>query len=68
MKTYRVSWTEPEVFNAEVEVDDDATKDDIIYEAQRARDHGEVWVDPSDGEMEDISIGPRRRRRGGRRR
>jgi len=52
MKTYRVSWTETEAFNTEVTVGDYATEDDIINEAARARDHGRVWVDPWDRNME----------------
>ena len=56
MKTYRVTWCETTIYNAEVVVDDDATEEDIICEAERAQQHGEAWPEPSDGEMEDVYV------------
>ena len=56
MKTYRVTWTETMTFHTEVDVDDNATDEEILYAADRERLHGGAWADPVDEEMENAHV------------
>ena len=38
-------------FHTEVDVEDNATEEEILYAAERERSHGGAWTDPVDEEM-----------------